>query len=565
LSARASIVLCAGQRLDRRGAAGYFPPELEPVLRAAVRDRLTEMGAMIGYASASAGGDILFGEELVSLGGELNIHLPCARDDFVSQYIAPAGSDWVARFDRLCDVAASVNVSCEEHLLGDETLVRFNNQMLQGMARLRGEALGRPPHLLLLWSPAAPPEPGSPADFMDQWPELSRLSIIDLDELRAKAGLPELDLMGEVDDDDLFDMELGVSPRAIRAILFADIATYTQFEDREIPLLFDFLAEAEQQVAEKAKPPILINTWGDAVHAAAETAHDLADYAAALTEAVAVIDPEVFGLAKRPRFRIALHAGPVFVGLHPLTGRSMIFGHHVNRAARIEPLAIPGSLCASQPFVALLKAEMDERADEAKLTGQTYSPRYEVTYLGRKELPKQFGSEDVYLLEDRNGAVEVDGIEEPMSATGISPPSAMRIELANDLAEVTRLAARVDAFCDLHGLSAGVAHAINLSLDELITNTISYGFDGVAEPRIEVELSLSGECLTVRIDDTGVAFDPTNAPEPDLDLDVEERPIGGLGIFFVREMMDAVDYRRQDGWNRITLMKHVGATPPRSE
>ena len=563
----AGIVLFAGQRIDPGsdgGKAGPFPAVLEPAVRRATRERLIEMGAMVGYASASAGGDIIFGEELVALGGELNLYMPCERDDFVAQYVAPAGESWVTRFDRLCEAAASVNVSCEERLLGDETLVQFNNQMLQGMARLRGEALDQPPYLLLLWSAGAPPEPGSPADFMDHWPELSRLSIIDMDELRIAEGLAEAAAV-DLDDIDLLDLEFGVSPRAIRAVLFADIATYTQFEDREVPLLFDFLAEAQQKVEETARAPILINTWGDAVHAAAETAHDLADYAAALTAAVAGIDPAAFDLRHRPRFRIALHAGPVFVGLHPLTGRSMIFGHHVNRAARIEPLAVPGAICASQHFVALLKAEMDQRADEARLTDDAYAPRYTVTYLGRKDLPKQFGSEDVYLLQDREARTDRSDAEEPMAPTQISPPMDMRLEVGDELAEITVVAARVEAFCALHDLGDDIAHAVNLSLDELLTNTMTHGAAAGDPLQIQVLFSLSGDTLTVQLSDTGTAFDPSEAPAPDLESDVEDRPVGGLGLHLVRELMDSLSYRRQDGRNELTLTKRLGATAPESE
>lgn len=561
VTARAPIVLCAGQRIDQGGRAGHFPERLEPAVRAATRAKLVELGATIGYSSAAAGGDIVFGEALVALGGELNIHLPCERGDFVAQYVAPAGESWARRFEALCARAASVNVSCEERLLGDETLVRFNNQMLQGMARLRGESLGLAPHLLLLWSPAAAPEPGSPADFMDHWPELSRLSIVDIDELGG--GHREAAERGAGIEP--ADLELEASPRVIRAILFADIATYTQFEDREIPLLFDFLAEAQQRVEERAKPPILINTWGDAVHAIAETAHDLADYGAALTSAVAEIDPADFGLRRGPRFRVALHAGPVFVGLHPLTGRSMIFGHHVNRAARIEPLAIPGAICASQHFVALLKAEMDERADEARLTGQGYTPRYRVTYLGRKELPKQFGSEDIYLVRDGEAGGDRDDLRETMVPSRLPPPAEMRLELGGDLAEIAVLAARVDAFCAVHGLEPEVAQAVNLSLDELLTNTITHGFAGAAERRITVALRLEGDILTARITDTGIHFDPSGVPAPDLDSDVEERPIGGLGVHFVREMMDGFAYRRHEGRNEVTLTKRVEARVPGGE
>src|SRR5437764_2543354 len=357
-------MICAGQRLGAGLNGNSFPPSLEEAVRLAIRKVLEERSTRIGYVSASAGADILFGEELIARGGRVHVFLPCEERDFLDQYVAPAGHGWSDRFRAVCANAASVEISCEERLLGDETLLRFNNQMLQGIGRIHAERIGVDPHLLLIWNPAAPAAPGSPADFMDQWPELESLSIIDLDEVRERIGLA-----GEAENPAADELSFGTSPRAIRAILFADIATYTSFRDEQVPLLWDFLAEVQQIVEERAKPPILINTWGDAVHAAAETAQDLADYATALADTIRTADIETFGLESRPRLRIALHAGPVYVGLHPLTGRSMIYGHHVNRAARIEPIAAPGEIHASHHFVALLRSEMDACQHEAHVLG----------------------------------------------------------------------------------------------------------------------------------------------------------------------------------------------------
>ena len=389
-------MLCAGQRLDA-ASAGTIAPEALAALREEIRDELARHEVGIGYASASAGADIIFGEEVLARGGELHLFLPCPRDDFAEQYVAPAGEEWMARFRSLVASATEVEVSCEERLIGDDTLLRFNNQILQGMARIHAERLGGHARLLAVWSPEAPADPGSPADFMDQWPELEHLSLIDLDDLAQRTGTDSGGRAG-----DLFGginaLAIGLSPLVVRAILFADMATYTSFSDEQVPLLWDFLAQVQQVVEARAKPPILINTWGDAVHAAAETALDLADYALALVETIAATDPEPFGLASRPRFRVALHAGPVYVGLHPLTGRSMVYGHHVNRAARIETVAAPGEAYASQHFVALLWAEMDSLQHEARLTGAAYRRPYRVEYVGRVKLPKHFGSEALYQI-----------------------------------------------------------------------------------------------------------------------------------------------------------------------
>src|SRR5690606_1364314 len=187
----------------------------------------------IGYSCASAGADIIFGEELLARSGELHLFLPCPRADFVDQYVAPAGENWAPRFERLLAAATEVEISCEERLIGDDTLLRFNNQILQGMARIHAERVGSQARLLAVWSAGAPAEPGSPADFMDQWPELEHLSLIDLDDLRERAGTgggqPACDISSGINA-----LAIGLSPLVVRAIFFADMATYTSVSDEQV-------------------------------------------------------------------------------------------------------------------------------------------------------------------------------------------------------------------------------------------------------------------------------------------------------------------------------------------
>lgn len=367
--------------------------ELERI-RVEIGSEIDRHDARIGYGCPVVGPGIIFGEEMLARSGELHLVLPCPVDAFISDHVQGAGEDWLQRFQAVRAGATSIEVSCEERLVGDETVLRFNNQMLQGMARIHADRVGGRARLLATWSPAAPAEPGSPADFIDQWPEIEHLSLIDLDDLHGASG--------SMAADDLLDgldaMAIGASPLVVRAIFFADLATYSQMGDDQVPLLWDFLAEVQVEIESRAKAPLLINTWGDAIHAAAETAIDLAGYASALVETTARLQPAGFGLKAQPRFRVALHAGPVYVGLHPLTGRSMVFGHHVNRAARIEAIAEPGEIFASQHFVALLRAEMDAKLHEAFQGGDTYHPEYGMDYVGLMDLPKKFGREAIYRI-----------------------------------------------------------------------------------------------------------------------------------------------------------------------
>lgn len=142
----------------------------------------------------------------------------------------------------------------------------------------------------------------------------------------------------------------------------------------------------------------------------------------------------------------------------------------------------------------------------------------------------------------------------------MTAPTSLDLTLRNDLEEIGRLAAAVEAFCEARGLGEGVAHALNLALDELLVNTISYGYDDAGDHEIAVGLTVGAGRVTMTIRDDARAFDPTLAPDPDIDAELDDRPIGGLGIHIVRAMMDEIGYQRADGKNLLTLTKRVDAS-----
>jgi len=133
----------------------------------------------------------------------------------------------------------------------------------------------------------------------------------------------------------------------------------------------------------------------------------------------------------------------------------------------------------------------------------------------------------------------------------------LKAVIVNDLTEIGRLSEVIEAFIARNGLDRKAAFEINLALDELLTNTISYGYDDGQEHRIGIEVAFVEGVITIEVEDDGRAFNPFEAREPDLDADLLERPIGGLGVHLVRQVIDQVDYRRTDGRNIVTLKKHV--------
>ena len=133
----------------------------------------------------------------------------------------------------------------------------------------------------------------------------------------------------------------------------------------------------------------------------------------------------------------------------------------------------------------------------------------------------------------------------------------VQIALENDLRKIARVASRIEEFCSAHGIALETAFAVNLAIDELLTNTISYGYDDDEAHRIEVILRLEGTTLVVAIVDDSAPFDPTEMREPDLDAPMggDGREMDGLGMLLVNRTMDGVEYRRRGGCNVVTLTK----------
>ena len=138
----------------------------------------------------------------------------------------------------------------------------------------------------------------------------------------------------------------------------------------------------------------------------------------------------------------------------------------------------------------------------------------------------------------------------------------LTLTLRNHASEVSRLVDRLEAFGADAGLPPDVTFRMTLSLDEIVSNVIRHGFDDDAEHEILVTIDIADGVVTATVTDDGVAFDPRDAPAPDLDAPIEERSPGGLGMHLVRATMDDVAYRREDGRNVLTVRTSVAGREP---
>lgn len=117
--------------------------------------------------------------------------------------------------------------------------------------------------------------------------------------------------------------------------------------------------------------------------------------------------------------------------------------------------------------------------------------------------------------------------------------------------------AAIAGFAEAHALPAAVRRSVNVALDELLANAVSHGRVGIDPSSVTVEVELDEDHVTVILTDDGTPFDPFGQDAPDTSLSVEERPIGGLGIHLVRQLMDDVSYERRESHNVVVLRKRL--------
>lgn len=132
-----------------------------------------------------------------------------------------------------------------------------------------------------------------------------------------------------------------------------------------------------------------------------------------------------------------------------------------------------------------------------------------------------------------------------------------QLTIKNQIEQLTLVASFIEQLCDELELGTSVVFNLNLALEEAITNVIMYAYPEGEVHEIGLCAIADNGVITFMVKDDGIAFDPTKVPEADVTLSAEERSIGGLGVFLIRQIMDEVGYERINGCNVLTMKKKL--------
>ena len=133
----------------------------------------------------------------------------------------------------------------------------------------------------------------------------------------------------------------------------------------------------------------------------------------------------------------------------------------------------------------------------------------------------------------------------------------LTIEVPNTRDAIAPASAQAEHWLQSHSPSAQTLNLLLTAIEELVLNCIDYGYDDSDPHTISLVLFIDRETLTLTVIDDGRPFDPLAAPPPDLSLPVEARPVGGLGIYLLRQLSDQVAYERRNGANHLTITKRL--------
>ncbi len=132
------------------------------------------------------------------------------------------------------------------------------------------------------------------------------------------------------------------------------------------------------------------------------------------------------------------------------------------------------------------------------------------------------------------------------------------VRITNQRDQVDTVRKFFDDYSKENKLTEKTVHDIQMALDELLTNIVNYGYEDSDEHKIDVRFGINDDAVRVEIIDDSKPYNILEQENPDISLSVEDKPIGGLGIFLIKKLMSNVDYYTEEGKNHLVMIKELG-------
>lgn len=368
------IAVFAGHMMD---TLSRDAPRFTPNHEAGVADKLAAAiisnNIGVAYCCLANGSDILFAEALIAQQIELNVVLPMEVDAFAGFSVSTDVMDanlWEKRYRRLLEQAATVTVASDGLSKAEAADLRYCNVVILGLANLKARELGTEVLGIAVWD-NEPGLPGGTADSIALWQQ-AQLPLYVFNPRGERITSPNIAAMASTTDE-----------RQLMAMVFADVVGYSRFSEADIKIYYQQLLPLIAELAQAVAPPAVQQTFGDAFYFVFNKASNAAQFALSLQALFS--DPARLPKLSQPLgIRIALHAGPLLPCVDPINQSLNYTGRHTSKAARVEPVAPENQILATQQFAALAATLSDQA--------------YEFAYVGEQALPKNYGSERLYLL-----------------------------------------------------------------------------------------------------------------------------------------------------------------------
>jgi class 3 adenylate cyclase len=377
------VVMYTGHMIDHwTRESPRFPSELEAVMAAAIREKLQILRPLAAYGSAACGSDILCLEAMRHIGGETHIVLPFPAEEFHRVSVDFAAGGWSERFERALAAADSVTITSDHRARGSSATFEYANLVLTGMAHLRAQVLQTDLRGLAIWDGRPAAGGAGAASLVQIWQSQS----VTLEQIRMPEIRRDAPVRATVPDASSSEAQPAGFSHEMRALLFADAVGYSALSEDQTPnFVNQFLGAVADLNARTAQRPEHIETTGDGLYMVFGSVRDAGYYAVQLSKLVTGTDWAARGLPGGLNIRIALHCGPVYCGLNPVTASPLYTGPHTSRTARIEPITPPGQVYASSAFAAVAAA--------------TGVGGLAMQYVGRMPLAKDYGMLGLYHVQ----------------------------------------------------------------------------------------------------------------------------------------------------------------------